>query len=125
MAVILIVDDKEKDRFNNMEYLRLYEHNVDFAENGKLALEKLNTSKPDLILLDIYMPVMNGLEFLQTLKNKKILTDYKIVVLSIAADKDDVKRFCSDHKIPLLSTTCTLAERKTLIDKVLAEKDED
>lgn len=50
------------------------------AMNGKFALEKIPLCKPDIIVLDIEMPVMNGLEFLQERKNRK--WDIPVLVLS-------------------------------------------
>lgn len=55
-------------------------HTVATAMNGKFALEKIPVCKPDIIVLDIEMPVMNGLEFLQERKNQKI--DIPVIVLS-------------------------------------------
>lgn len=55
----------------------------DKAENGKILLEKIKSSKPDLILLDIEMPVMNGVEFLQ--KRKDLNIDIPVVILSSVA----------------------------------------
>lgn len=55
-------------------------HTVATAMNGKFALEKIPICKPDIIVLDIEMPVMNGLEFLQERKNRK--WDIPVLVLS-------------------------------------------
>lgn len=55
-------------------------HTVATAMNGKFALEKIPVCKPDIIVLDIEMPVMNGLEFLQERKNLKM--DIPVIVLS-------------------------------------------
>ncbi len=65
MSRILVVED---DHDLNRAYciiLRHEGHEVVEASDGKEALEKLTSFKPDLILLDLLMPVMGGLEFLQ------------------------------------------------------------
>ncbi len=53
------------------------------SENGQDLLEKLKTTKPDVILLDIEMPVMNGLQFLK--KRKELNIDIPVVILSSVA----------------------------------------
>lgn len=78
MAKILVVED---DRDLNRAYriiLKHEGHQVTAAYNGKDALKKTKTSAPDLILLDLLMPIMGGLEFLETWskqspKNSKVL----------------------------------------------------
>ncbi len=65
MARILIVED---DRDLNAAYqaiLKKAGHTVDAALNGQDALDAAEKFKPDLILLDLLMPIMGGLEFLQ------------------------------------------------------------
>lgn len=52
------------------------------ASNGKVALDLLDKAKPDLIILDLEMPVMNGLEFL---RNARLRTKAKVLVLSSVA----------------------------------------
>lgn len=55
------------------------------ASNGQMALEKIEETKPDVIVLDIEMPIMNGIEFLKARKEKKIKVP--VVVLSSVAIK--------------------------------------
>lgn len=65
MANILVVED---DRDLNNAYKIILEsegHTVEAAFNGQEALKKLEDFEPDLILLDLLMPIMGGLEFLQ------------------------------------------------------------
>jgi two-component system chemotaxis response regulator CheB len=81
---IMIVDDSATMRLVIYNFLN---SNPDFkatafASNGKEALEKLDTVKPDLIMLDIEMPEMDGLEFLRHVRLK---TDAKVIVLSAIA----------------------------------------
>jgi len=54
---------------------------IEEADNGKECLKKLKEAKPDVLLLDINMPVMNGLEVLDKLKKKK--NKFKILVLTV------------------------------------------
>lgn len=78
MANILIVED---DKDLNKAYQMILEndgHKVASAENGEEALKQATSSQPELILLDLLMPIMGGLEFLKKYdlskhKNVKVL----------------------------------------------------
>ena len=54
---------------------------IEEADNGQECLKKLRSAKPDIILLDINMPVMNGIETLQALKKKR--KKYKVLMLTV------------------------------------------
>ena len=60
------------------------------AYNGNEALELLKKNKPDIILLDLRMPVMDGIEFLQKLKPKENLPGAKIIVFSNYDDQREI-----------------------------------
>ncbi|MCL4294759.1 MAG: response regulator [Anaerolineae bacterium] len=81
---IMIVDDAAMMRIVIMNTLK-QDPNLEvvgYAGNGKEALAKLNQTNPDLILLDIEMPEMDGLEFL---RHARLKSRAKIVVLSSVA----------------------------------------
>lgn len=59
---VLVVDDNEINRLLASKILAKWGVQVDFAENGQIALEKAQMNNYDLILMDIHMPVMDGLE---------------------------------------------------------------
>ena len=61
---ILLVEDEEGLRLLYGEELKAEGYDVIFARNGKEALRLLETDRPDLIILDIVMPVMDGMETL-------------------------------------------------------------
>ena len=86
---ILIVDDNDDFRFYLVENLRgLY--NIIEANNGQIAYEKANRFLPDIIVSDVKMPVMDGLEFCRKVKTE-VNTSHIPVVLLTANTLDDDK----------------------------------
>ena len=68
-------------------------HTAGTAMNGKFCLQKIPLLKPDLILLDIEMPEMTGVQFLE--ERKKLGIDIPVIILSSIATKGaDVLSFC-------------------------------
>ncbi|HAT74119.1 MAG: Response regulator receiver sensor signal transduction histidine kinase [Candidatus Moranbacteria bacterium GW2011_GWF2_36_839] len=66
--------------------------NVISANNGMEAIKKLEEgAKPDLILLDILMPYMNGLEFLKKVKEDENLKNIPIVLLTNLSQKEEIQ----------------------------------
>jgi len=59
-------------------------------ENGEEALAAIKTEKPDLILLDVMMPVMNGYEVLRRVKEDENLKNIPVVMLTARAQEKDV-----------------------------------
>ncbi len=93
---ILLVDDNIINQKIVTSILNKYEHKIDVAENGKIAVEKFMRNNYDLIFMDIQMPVMNGLEatrHIREIEKKKKLNKVKIVALTANAMKED-KQIC-------------------------------
>ncbi len=83
---ILIIDDEEMIREVIKEYSEDAGYQTDEAENGKIALEKINKNTYDLLILDIMMPEMDGFTVLKNIpREKKIPT----IVLSARGDEYD------------------------------------
>jgi signal transduction histidine kinase/DNA-binding response OmpR family regulator len=80
--IIMIVDDDDEQR--EMLTMLLEDHNLQIlpAENGQMALSQLEQKKPALILLDLTMPVMDGFEFIEHLKNNPQWCSIPIIVLT-------------------------------------------
>ncbi|MEG0162409.1 MAG: response regulator, partial [Mucinivorans sp.] len=70
MSKILVVDDQRSIRSTVSELLLLEGHTIAVAENGVQALEMIGLDKPDLVITDIKMDVMNGLELLEKIKSQ-------------------------------------------------------
>ena len=87
---ILIVDDEPY----NIDYLEQelvdLEYETVSAANGNEALQRVEESNPDMILLDIMMPEMDGFEVLKLLKSDPKTRDIPVVVISAMSDIDNV-----------------------------------
>lgn len=89
---VLIVDDDEF--LLEMYALKFKESGfeVDIASNGKYALEKIKEFKPDVMLLDVVMPSMDGFEVLQEVRSKKLAPGAHILMLTNLGQKEDTER---------------------------------
>ena len=87
---ILIVEDSPTQA-KTLE-IQLQKHNflIELAMNGEIALEKLKENIPDLILLDILLPGINGYEVCKKIKNDNSLKKIPIIFLTIKENKDDI-----------------------------------
>jgi PAS domain S-box-containing protein len=79
---ILLVEDEAATRELVRRMLERAGWTVDEAENGRVALERLAPATPDLILLDLMMPEMDGFEFLQALRQREAWRAIPVVVLT-------------------------------------------
>ena len=86
-ARLLIVDDDDSIRSLLEQELGDAGYLIDQASNGKEALVKVRANKPDLVILDVMMPEMNGFDVAAVLKNDPQTMDIPIIVLSIVQDK--------------------------------------
>ena len=89
---ILLVDDQTVNLKLLKEMLADQEYTLSFAKNGKKALEVLSTACPDLILLDILMPEMDGWELLKRLKKDKLYRDIPVIVQTVLESPEDFER---------------------------------
>lgn len=86
MTKVLLIED---DPLIYRLYKKLFElegFELELADNGLAGLEQLPLFKPDIILLDIMMPTMNGLELLEKVKADPETKDIPVIVLTNVAD---------------------------------------
>ncbi len=79
---ILIVDDEESIREPLKEMLVRNGYEVIMAEDGKKGLDEARKKKPDLVLLDVNMPKMDGFKVLEELKKDKKTADIPVFMLT-------------------------------------------
>lgn len=93
MNKVLLVEDDETTIFLSKIALRSAGiDNIDEALNGKEACDLIEKNCPDVILLDINMPVMNGWEFLDEKKARAFCKKVKIAILTSSTRPDDKKK---------------------------------
>jgi len=91
MAKILITED---DPLMSRLYQKIFifeGHEVETAENGEVGLEKVRSYKPDIILLDVMMPKMNGLQVLEKLKLDPETKSIPVIMLTNLAGQQDAE----------------------------------
>ena len=88
--LILIVDDIPKNLQVLSNILNTEGYQIAFASNGKESLVVLETTTPDLILLDIMMPELDGFQVCKALKADERLKDIPIIFITGKAEADDI-----------------------------------
>ena len=116
---ILVVDD-EVDLLELVRYtLTNYGYTVDCAESGERALEKVRTASPDLILLDLMLPGLDGLDVCRIVKNDHRTSHIPIIILSAKGDEVDIvtglELGADDYITKPFSSRVLLARIKTVL----------
>ena len=82
---ILVVEDEEAIRKNYMIFLKMFFKEVFEAENGEIAYNLYKSEKPDIMIVDINIPKLNGLDLIKKIREKDFAT--KIIILTAHSDK--------------------------------------
>jgi CheY-like chemotaxis protein len=89
---LLVVDDQGMNRILLARYLGKLGYQVTLVENGRQALERLQSELYDLLLLDMEMPDMDGCQVLEQLKASPRLRDLPVIMISAAEELEGVVR---------------------------------
>lgn len=89
---ILIADDNQQIRMLVAAALRSLGHELEMAEDGEEALEMATANPPDLVLLDVQMPGLDGFEVLRFLRTRPATAHVKVVMLTADAQAADKLR---------------------------------
>ncbi len=92
---ILIVDDSPSNIFFLEGFLKAEGYDVSTAKDGFECLDYLKTNKPDMILLDIMMPEMDGLEVLEKIVNNEETCNIPVVMVTARTDSEDLEKALS------------------------------
>jgi CheY-like chemotaxis protein len=94
-ARILVVDDEPDYVSTIQRRLEWCHYEVSIAANGAEALEKARQQKPDLVLLDTNMPVMDGHEVLEQMRREPGLRDTPVIMVTALCEPEDVAKASS------------------------------
>jgi CheY-like chemotaxis protein len=92
MAKVLVVDDDQVSHQILRILLRREDHDVFSATNGLEAIESLQDQPVDLVITDINMPEMDGLEFLRWLRKDETFHDIPVIVLTASGQLNLVEK---------------------------------
>jgi CRP-like cAMP-binding protein/AmiR/NasT family two-component response regulator len=92
MKKILLIEDERQLRLNTADILELSGYDVAVAENGKEGVEKALLHKPDLVICDIMMPVLDGYGVLQIFNRNPELAGIPFVFVTAKAERADIRR---------------------------------
>jgi CheY-like chemotaxis protein len=121
-ATILVVDD-EPDLLNTIQTrLKWNKFNVLTALNGSEGLEIAAAKKPDLILLDNNMPVMNGIEMLARLRENPDLKNTPVIMVTAVCEPQDIAAASSFGVVDYITKPFDFADLMEKITQTLDKK---
>ena len=117
---VLIVEDNELNMKLFHDLLEAHGYNILEARTGPEALKMADAHRPDLILMDIQLPEVSGLEVTQKIKNNEELVDIPIIAVTAFAMKGDEERIrqggCEDYIAKPISVAAFLEKVKRYLD---------
>lgn len=115
---ILIVEDNPINQELLSEILDRLEYKVDVADNGKIALEKIDANSYQMILMDIQMPEMDGITATKNIREKN--KDIPIIAITASIFQSDKNECTQAGMNDFLSKPYTFEQVKELVSKFLA-----
>jgi CheY-like chemotaxis protein len=117
---ILIVDDEADILTTFSNRLRLNGYQVTTASDGREALEKADSEKPDLILLDLMMPGIDGFSVLEALKSNPKHKHIPVIITSVKFHRDSMDKAAGLGADDYLSKPFVASDLLEKIEKLLA-----
>jgi CheY-like chemotaxis protein len=117
---ILVIDDSNTNLVLLESLLRKNGYDVSSALSAMEGLENLKYQKADLIYLDILMPEIDGLEFMDLLRENKEWDDIPVVILSAISDADIIKRSMEKGVIEYITKPINVHKIIDLTKKILS-----
>ena len=126
MSTILIVEDNEMNRDMLSRRLERLGYKILIAVDGEMGLEVARKNVPDLILMDMSLPVVDGWEATRRLKADDVLSKIPVIALTahaMASDREKaIEAGCDDYDTKPIELQRLLAKMDALLTRTLAER---
>ncbi len=119
MARILVIDDETPIRENLVRFLALEGHTVLQAVDGRAGLEAIRSHRPDFILCDVMMPLLDGFQVLEATQADPDLKGIPFVFLSARAEPEKLEAALQQGASGYVTKPFNLAHLRQLLDKQL------
>lgn len=117
--IVLIADDDAKNRKLFRVALQSYGYKTIEAEDGEQCVKLAKETLPDLILMDIQMPVMDGLTALMTLAANHAVSKIPVIAVTSYAMKGDREKFIKEGFNDYISKPIDIKEFLEMVDKTI------
>jgi CheY-like chemotaxis protein len=116
---ILVIDDSNTNVVLLHAVLTNKGYQIETALSAKEAFNSINKNMPDLILLDLLMPRMNGFDFLKELKAGSQISDIPVIVVSALTDDENIQKALDLGAVGFVKKPIDIAYLFNKIEKVL------
>ncbi len=124
---VLVVDDNEINRFIIKKLLAKWGITPDFAENGQVAVDKVEAKQYDVVLMDIHMPVLNGIEATGIIRQSRNGQFKKLPIIALTASvmQNDIDEISKSGMTDYISKPFVPAELHAKLATILEEEKKD
>ena len=116
--ITYVEDDHDIRAIAELALGTLAGYTLDLCENGKQAIETIPSFQPDLVLLDVMMPVMDGVETLNRLKNTPELADIPVIFMTAKAQRHEVQAYKDGGAIDVITKPFDPTELPAHVQKI-------
>lgn len=117
--ILVIEDDPDLRRILTLQLDKLGYRTVE-AENGRVGFERARESTPDLVLLDLMMPELDGFQVLKRLKSLDALTEIPVLILTASHDDHHRRKSVSHMANGFMTKPYTIDQLRTEIERFVA-----
>lgn len=97
-------------------------YDVLVGENGKRGLELIREHQPDLVILDVMMPIMDGFEVLRTMKSEEPTREIPVIMLTARSMEEDILKGFEAGAVDYLTKPFSVSELAVRVNSILARQ---